>query len=108
MGESTRRSLRSTQSIEDALSDISESDIRAIRNETTDLINTFHKLKESNNNTRRRMVLLQSEFEATKSRLEMLMHRQPVISPDYNAYQIMRKISRASTPRKISHQPVDA
>lgn len=63
-----------------------------------------HKLRESNNNTKKRMALLQSDFEATKSRLEMLMHRQPAVSPDYNAYQIMRRVSRTTMARKISQQ----
>ena len=44
MGEVTRRSLRSTQNIDDAFLDVSESDIRAIRNETAELINTFVRI----------------------------------------------------------------
>lgn len=43
MGE-VRRSLRSTQNINDAFLDVSESDIRAIRNETAELIGTFVRI----------------------------------------------------------------
>lgn len=63
------------------------------------------KLRESNSNTRRRMASLQSDFEATKARLENLIHRQPPVTPDYNAYQIMRRVSRSTmAQRKVSHQ----
>eukprot|EP00112_Aurelia_sp_Birch-Aquarium-sp1_P005486 Seg1622.14 transcript_id=Seg1622.14/GoldUCD/mRNA.D3Y31 product="hypothetical protein" protein_id=Seg1622.14/GoldUCD/D3Y31 len=100
--ESTRRSNHSSQGIDDVFLETSESDIRAVRHETAELIDNFHKLSESNGSTKRRMVLLQSEFEAAKSRLESLMHRQPPVTPDYQAYQMMRRISKSTMQRKIS------
>ncbi len=62
------------------------------------------RLRESNTNTKRRMASLQSEFEGAKARLEILMHRKPRVTPDYQAYQIMRRISRTNMQRKSSHQ----
>ena len=44
-----------------------------------------------------------SDVEGMKSRLDSLIKRQTPITPDYEAYQMMRRISRSSASgRKLS------
>merc|ERR1712189_12801 len=99
-----RKHHQSYSKVDDIFLETSESDIKAIKNKTAELMDNYGRLRESNTNTKRRMASLQSEFEGAKARLEILMHRKPRVTPDYQAYQIMRRISRTNMQRKSSHQ----